>query len=307
MNDLTTLGLHVPGDIATLTDAEHALKIIAVAGGAEELFARAKDVDGLFEAIKIKLSAMRAYVLWRDGEEKRIKARGGSRGNQHTGGKISGLQSWLPAADPGHLVAHRWRKALKDLSAFERAVDAAQERSRRICEQENLGTIRGTEGTGEFERYTPARYIEAAREVMGGIDLDPASCAYAQKTVRAATYFTAADDGLTQEWRGRVWLNPPYHRDLAPAFIAKLQDELLAGRTVEAVVLTNNVTDTEWLQAMLDACDACCFTKGRIRFEVPDGVPVSPTQGQAFSYFGPHACRFVDVFRSIGACVVPPP
>lgn len=35
------------------------------------------------------------------------------------------------------------------------------------------------------EYYTPAPIVEAAREVLGGIDLDPASCDMAQETVRA--------------------------------------------------------------------------------------------------------------------------
>jgi phage N-6-adenine-methyltransferase len=28
-------------------------------------------------------------------------------------------------------------------------------------------------------------------------------------------YFTPADDGLAQTWTGRVWMNPPYGREIA--------------------------------------------------------------------------------------------
>ena len=58
--------------------------------------------------------------------------------------------------------------------------------------------------------YTPAYLMGAVRELLGAIDLDPASCAAANETVGAARYFTEIDDGLAQRWHGRLFLNPPY-------------------------------------------------------------------------------------------------
>ena len=45
--------------------------------------------------------------------------------------------------------------------------------------------------------YTP-EYIEAARIVLGSIDLDPASSDIANQLVRAKKYYTIADNGLNQ-------------------------------------------------------------------------------------------------------------
>lgn len=64
--------------------------------------------------------------------------------------------------------------------------------------------------SSSVEYYTPSYVVEAARHVMGGIDLDPASCARANEIVRAAQIFTVRDNGLSKLWRAeRVFLNPP--------------------------------------------------------------------------------------------------
>ena len=43
--------------------------------------------------------------------------------------------------------------------------------------------------SGSPEWWTPQKYIDAIREVMGEIDLDPVSCALANKVVKAIKYY----------------------------------------------------------------------------------------------------------------------
>ena len=157
-----------------------------------------------------------------------------------------------------------------------------------------------TNNSGNNEWYTPAKYVELARKVLGVIDLDPASCEYANKTVKAVTYFNIDDDGLSQEWNGKVWMNPPYSADLIQQFAYKIVDEYKKGHTTEAVVLVNNATETQWFSHMTLAASAVAFPKGRIQFETESGKLNSPLQGQAFIYFGKRAPLFCQVFSSIG-------
>ena len=147
--------------------------------------------------------------------------------------------------------------------------------------------------TGDEESYTPEEYIEAARLVMGSIDLDPASNDLAQKTIQAATFYTVHDDGLTKPWAGNVWLNPPYTARVINLFVGKLCQHFNAGEVTSAVLLTNNNTDTAWWHEAMQSAAAVCFTAGRVNFYKPDGGKSSPTNGQTFFYFG----RDMDAFK----------
>jgi hypothetical protein len=150
------------------------------------------------------------------------------------------------------------------------------------------------------EHYTPGQYLDAARTVLGGIDLDPASCAEANKVVQAATFFTAENDGLAQSWVGRVWLNPPYGR-LPGNFISKFVDEHAAGRVTAGIVLVNaHCTDTDWFQPLWNS--VLCFTDHRINFYGDDERSGS-THGSVFVYFGPEEGKFAATFAQFGAVV----
>jgi len=148
--------------------------------------------------------------------------------------------------------------------------------------------------TGNSEWYTPSEYIAIAKEVMGGVDTDPASTEKAQETVQAACYYTQEEDGLSKEWRGRVWLNPPYAQPLIELFACKMIDEYQEGFVTEGMVLVNNATETKWFQLLLHNSDAVLFPFNRVRFLTPEGVPGSPLQGQALIYFGCDINAFKD-------------
>ena len=206
----------------------------------------------------------------------------------------------LAAIEPP-LRASVWERALE--TAPEGKITAAhvRETAREFVRTETpVPQHFRTQFTGENEWYTPPDYVEAARRVLGCIDLDPASSEKAQKTIRATRFFSAEDDGLTQDWGGRVWLNPPYAQPLIQQFAEKVVAEVRAGRISEAIVLTHNYTDTAWFHLLESACAAICFTRGRIRFVSSSGELASPTQGQAFFYFGQRREAFAEVFRAFG-------
>jgi len=157
------------------------------------------------------------------------------------------------------------------------------------------------QNSGENEWYTPPQFIESARNVMGQIDLDPASSEIANKTVQASVIFTKDDDGLSKQWNGNVWMNPPYAQPLMSQFAEAVSIKYEKGEINQAIVLVNNATETQWWQRMASCSSAVCFPKTRIRFLDPDGNPGAPLQGQSILYFGKNKSAFVEQFSKYGA------
>lgn len=156
------------------------------------------------------------------------------------------------------------------------------------------------------EWYTPANIIEAARRVLGGIDLDPASCEAANKIVGAREYYSPEKgvDGLAQAWRARAaWLNPPYSD--TSAWVERLVAEYRAGNVAEAIVIVNAKTETAFFELLWEHA-AICFVRGRIAFVPGDGGESTAGRcGSAIAYLGnpTMAGVFKDVFSEFGRVV----
>lgn len=154
--------------------------------------------------------------------------------------------------------------------------------------------------SGNNEWYTPLEYIEAARRVLGVIELDPASSPEANKVVQAETYYTENDNGLEYEWHGKVWMNPPYAAGLVDRFASKIAYHVERNDVHEAIVLVNNATETGWFNEMVSGASAVIFPKSRVKFWKPNGDTGAPLQGQALIYFGKESDLFLSEFSSFG-------
>lgn len=195
----------------------------------------------------------------------------------HAASKIADLPE-----DEQEQIADEIREGAKPSEAIKKHVHVAQ-------------------NSGENEWYTPGEIIQAAKAAMGAIDCDPASSDVANQTVGASVFFTEEQNGLTQPWRGRVWLNPPYAQPLIAQFAEATASKYEAEEFEHACILVNNATETGWFQRLLSVASGVCFPSSRIRFLSPDGKQGAPLQGQAILYVGDDFQRFADAFGELGA------
>ena len=170
--------------------------------------------------------------------------------------------------------------------------------------------------------YTPQVYIDAARAVMGDIDLDPATDERVQKRIQARRYYTVHTNGLDKDWYGRVWINSPYEPKLLE-FVEKAISEWQSRRVTQMIFLTHtSETWQNWFQNLGQHCNAICLHRDRIRWagdhtgvftdnngaeqeahfsdlDQPLDAEYS-VHGSVFFYFGPDDKMFKKVFARFG-------
>jgi hypothetical protein len=108
---------------------------------------------------------------------------------------------------------------------------------------------------GKDEWLTPPNIIKA----LGEFDLDPCS-PIKRPWSTAKHHYTIEDNGLTKEWFGRVWLNPPYGNTMN-LWLNKMANH------GNGIALTFNRSETDqFFRYVWNKADAILFIKGRLRF-----------------------------------------
>lgn len=105
---------------------------------------------------------------------------------------------------------------------------------------------------------TPQDYFDAVNEEFG---FETDVCAVPENA-KCANFFTPEMDGLSQDWKGTCWMNPPYGRGIA-SWVQKAYESSLSGATV--VCLLPARTETRWFH---DYCmkGEIRFIRGRLKF-----------------------------------------
>jgi len=117
-------------------------------------------------------------------------------------------------------------------------------------------------------------------------DLDPCSPGVPPSSVPAKRHLTKDDNGLTADWHGSVWVNPPFSSKRV------WYRRLLAHGN--GIALMPARTETLDLQAYMNQAQALLFLRGRIYFERgsrpswngDNGVTTSPPFGIVLCAYG---------------------
>lgn len=174
--------------------------------------------------------------------------------------------------------------------------------------------------TYSYEWYTPKWLCDIAREVLGGIDIDPASTELANKSVGARVFLTKDDNSLESDWStvcGKspylLFMNPPGGRvagkrgGLQIAFWRKLCSEFLDGKCCSAFTVHFN---SQQVHTFANHCQFgpleyyVCFLHKWVHYDRSDGGPstrpIYPTAVSLLSKDRDTVKRFIDLMVNHG-------
>jgi len=210
-------------------------------------------------------------------------------------------QPTLEAAGIDKHLAHRARKLAEvPEQQFENLVadwrDRTQQNGERVTSELLRPKLELHHSSETPEHYTPRNVIDLVVACLGEIDLDPCSNP-GHPNVPARRHYTITDGGLSQPWNGRIYMNPPYGREIDD-WIAKLcaeHERKDDGGVIEAIALLPARTDTQWFKRLRNY--ACCFVEGRLTFIGNDDPAPFPS---ALFYLGEDLGKFHHHFYAIG-------
>lgn len=82
-------------------------------------------------------------------------------------------------------------------------------------------------------------------------------------TAKCRHYYSPEIDGLSQDWKGVCFMNPPYGREIV-AWMEKAYNEGLKGSTIVCLVPAR--VDTYWWNTYCMRAKEIRFVKGRLKF-----------------------------------------
>lgn len=148
------------------------------------------------------------------------------------------------------------------------------------------------------EWYTPRLIIDKVLELWGkgGIDLDPCSDPGPIFNVPAFQHFTKETSGLDNDWWGRVYMNPPYGREIG-RWVEKALNE---SGIDELIMLLPARTDTKWFRPCWH--QHICFVQGRLKFQGANNSAPFPS---CLVYKGHRPLAFCRLFIDLGPITNP--
>ena len=127
----------------------------------------------------------------------------------------------------------------------------------------------GMTATGNIVASTPKEFFEKLSSIFN-FTLDV--CALPENA-KCKDYYTPDDDGLSNPWRGGVWCNPPYGREIS-TWVKKGYEESRKDYNNFVLMLLPARTDTKWWWDWVQGKAQLFIVKGRIRFnEGSAGAP----------------------------------